>query len=107
MIKTQNRRKYQQKFNFRDFAFISSVKSRKFCEHIEPSESSIRVTEEGEQVAEIDYSDPELRGSEYMELEDNEMYLWLRVSNHHPDELMEQMMVSHGYGLTGTKCSER
>ena len=71
--------------DFRDFAFISSVKSEKFCEHIEPSAPSVRVTEEGEEVAEIDYGDTELWGREYMELEDNEMYLWLRVSNHHPD----------------------
>ena len=42
------------------------------------------MTEEGEEVAEIDYGDTELRGREYMELEDNAMYLWLRVS-HRPD----------------------
>ena len=42
------------------------------------------MTEEGEEVAEIDYGDTELRGREHMELEDNAMYLWLRVS-HRPD----------------------
>ena len=57
------------------------MKSRKFCEHIDQSEHRVRVTEEGEEMAEIDYGDTELSGREHMELEDNEMYLWLRASH--------------------------
>lgn len=75
--------------NFRDFAFFSSVKSKKFCEHIEPSVHSVMVTEEGEEVAEIDYGDTELSGREHRELEDNEMYVWLRAS--HRDDMSERV----------------
>ena len=80
--------------DFRDFAFISSVKSEKFCEHIEPSAPSVRVTEEGEEVAEIDYGDTGLRDREHMELEDNEMYLWLRVSPSPSDSERVRLIVT-------------
>ena len=65
------------------------MKSRKFCEHIEPSEDSVRVTEEGEEVAEIDHGYIDLKGREYRELEDNEMYVWLRAS--HRDDMRERV----------------
>jgi len=61
----------------RDFVFISSIKSKKFCEPISRITKTVTVDEEGNKVSEIDYGTTDLRSREYLELNDNEMYIWL------------------------------
>ena len=66
--------------DFRDFAFISSIKSRKYCERVDPVTRTVRVTAGGEEVPSIEYGDTPLEARHHAELADNEMYVWLRAA---------------------------
>ena len=66
--------------DFRDFAFISSIKSRKYCERVDPVTRTVRVTAAGEEVPSIEYGDTPLEARHHAELADNEMYVWLRAA---------------------------
>ena len=66
--------------DFRDFAFISSIKSRKYCERVDPVTRTVSVTAGGEEVPSIEYGDTPLEARHHAELADNEMYVWLRAA---------------------------
>ena len=74
-------------FDFRDFAFISSIKSRKYCERVDPVTRTVSVTAAGEEVPSIEYGDTPLEARHHAELADNEMYVWLRAAGAGPAEV--------------------
>ena len=74
-------------FDFRDFAFISSIKSRKYCERVDPVTRTVSVTAAGEEVPSIEYGDTPLEARQHAELADNEMYVWLRAAGAGPAEV--------------------
>ena len=64
---------------FRDLFFISSIKSQKYCDEIQPPQR--RVTQLADkEVHSIDLAGSPLTSREYLELRDHEMDVWLRVS---------------------------
>lgn len=65
---------------FRDLFFISSIKSKKYCDVIPPPVRRVSRLADKE-VNTIDFGYSPLSSREHLELTDNEMDLWLRASS--------------------------
>eukprot|EP00092_Neocalanus_flemingeri_P013004 GFUD01014014.1.p1 GENE.GFUD01014014.1~~GFUD01014014.1.p1 ORF type:complete len:349 (-),score=87.14 GFUD01014014.1:15-1061(-) len=62
----------------RDFAFLTSYKSKKYCDRIEPTTKVTLETEDGA-VSKIDFGSTSSSAREYMERNEKDMDIWISI----------------------------